>query len=237
MPAPTPAITHALITGAIAFVATNLDDLLVLMVLLARPPYPGRDRQILLGQYLGLGALVLVSLLGFGVGLWLPPWVIGLLGIGPIAIGLCQLRDRDCSPDRLATRPPDLPAIAPGTTTRKPTTRGDRNRLGWLPWQQCCAPQTLQVATITIACGADNLGVYIPLFAACHWLELATVLGTFALGVALLFWVARRFSQQPIVLQWINRFGHQTAPWVLMAIGFWIIWDNLLTHAAPPTGS
>jgi cadmium resistance protein CadD (predicted permease) len=82
------------VTGTGSFVATNLDDLLVLMVLFARADRQTNDRQILLGRYLGFGAIILASLVGFWGGLFLPPWVIGLLGFGPIAIGISQLRDR-----------------------------------------------------------------------------------------------------------------------------------------------
>lgn len=224
-------IANAVVTGTGSFVATNLDDLLVLMVLFARADRQTQDRQILLGRYLGFGAIVLASLVGFWGGLFLPPWVIGLLGFGPIAIGISQLRDRKTNqsdhtflpePQTLADPWDQSPQRSP----QKPNRSRFRRRL----LQRWCSPQALQVATVTIACGADNIGVYIPLFAACNGLELMVVLFTFAIGVGLLFWVARRFSRQRMVFQWIDRFGHQLAPWVLIALGVWILWESGLLN-------
>ncbi len=72
-----------------AFAATNVDDLFVLLVLYASG---SRLRATIVGQLLGIGALVAVALvLGFGAALVPATWV-GWLGLGPIAIGVLQLR-------------------------------------------------------------------------------------------------------------------------------------------------
>jgi cadmium resistance protein CadD (predicted permease) len=79
----------ALLGQAIAaFAATNVDDLFVLMVLYASG---SRLKTAISGQLLGIGALVVVSLvLSLGAMLVPPEWA-GLLGLGPIAIGVLQL--------------------------------------------------------------------------------------------------------------------------------------------------
>lgn len=217
-------VAGAIVAGTSSFIATNIDDVLVLMVLFARPDRELRDRQIILGQYLGFGAIILVSLLGFWGGLLLPKWAIGLLGFAPIAIGISQLRDRSAA----KTDPSDTHSAvdrwlqSPGTNRR-----WGKTLRRWLPW---FSPQAIQVAAITIACGADNVGIYVPLFAACNWLELGIILVVFFVGVGLLCWLARRCSRQRTIARWINQLGHQIAPWVLIILGTWILWESEILH-------
>ena len=76
--------------GAVLFVGTNVDDLVVLTVLFLAARAAGRPPpwRIWAGQYAGIGVLVLVSVLG-ALGLAVVPdrWV-GLLGLVPIALGV-----------------------------------------------------------------------------------------------------------------------------------------------------
>ena len=63
-------------TGATAFCATNLDDILVLLVFFSQVNDSFRCRHIVVGQYLGFTILVLASLPGFFGSLILPkPWI------------------------------------------------------------------------------------------------------------------------------------------------------------------
>jgi cadmium resistance protein CadD (predicted permease) len=58
--------------GAAAFVATNIDDLFILMAFFAtnRSRFP--ISQVVLGQYVGMGSLIAVSLLGSLIALVVP---------------------------------------------------------------------------------------------------------------------------------------------------------------------
>ena len=78
-------------TGLTAFTATNLDDILILMLFFSQVNAAFRKRHIVAGQYLGFTALVLASLPSFLGGLLLPRPCIGLLGLVPIAIGISRL--------------------------------------------------------------------------------------------------------------------------------------------------
>jgi cadmium resistance protein CadD (predicted permease) len=51
-----------LVTGVAAFAATNIDDIVILTVFFSQGE---RRRTVLLGQYLGFTALILISLVGF----------------------------------------------------------------------------------------------------------------------------------------------------------------------------
>jgi cadmium resistance protein CadD (predicted permease) len=66
------------------FAVTNIDDLLVLAVFFAR----AAPVRVVIGQYLGFGAILVVSVLGaLGAGL-LPEQAIPYLGLLPLALGL-----------------------------------------------------------------------------------------------------------------------------------------------------
>ena len=91
----------ALVTGVIAFSATNLDDIVFLTGFFSQAR---RHWHVVVGQYLGFTALVLVSLVGFLGGQILPHAWLRLFGIAPIAIGLRKLfSNRDDESRRSAT--------------------------------------------------------------------------------------------------------------------------------------
>jgi cadmium resistance protein CadD (predicted permease) len=73
--------------GISAFVATNIDDIFVLMLFFSSSNYS--KWQVVFGQYLGIGALVAVSTLGSLLTLVLPQYI-GLLGLVPITIGVIR---------------------------------------------------------------------------------------------------------------------------------------------------
>jgi cadmium resistance protein CadD (predicted permease) len=77
-----------LITGTIAFAATNIDDMVVLTVFFSQTE---RRRLVVVGQYLGFTALILISLVGLVGGRVLPHEWIRFLGLIPIAVGIKKL--------------------------------------------------------------------------------------------------------------------------------------------------
>jgi cadmium resistance protein CadD (predicted permease) len=77
--------------GIAAFVSTKIDDLFILMVFFATPRFP--SSQIVLGQYIGIGSLIGVSLAGSLIALVLPHNLIGLIGLFPVAIATKELVD------------------------------------------------------------------------------------------------------------------------------------------------
>jgi cadmium resistance protein CadD (predicted permease) len=76
--------------GTTAFVATNIDDLLILIAFFANSRYP--LRQIVLGQYTGMGALLTLGIVGSLIAVIVPNNLIGLIGIFPIVIGIKEWR-------------------------------------------------------------------------------------------------------------------------------------------------
>jgi cadmium resistance protein CadD (predicted permease) len=87
----------AAVVASIAFASTNLDDIVVLAVFFGH-----RTRHvpaIVLGQFLGIGALVAVSVIAALCAVAIPPRWLALLGLLPLALGLNQLRRRKQAED------------------------------------------------------------------------------------------------------------------------------------------
>lgn len=69
-----------------AFIATNTDDLFISMAFFARSEF--HKWEIVLGQYLGMIALISLSFLTYLFQLIIPSYWISLLGVFPIIIGV-----------------------------------------------------------------------------------------------------------------------------------------------------
>lgn len=81
----------ALLTGAIAFSATNIDDILFLTIFFSQT----RHRwHVVVGQYLAFTVLLLISLVGFFGGRIVPHDWIRWLGVAPILLGLKKLFEK-----------------------------------------------------------------------------------------------------------------------------------------------
>lgn len=210
-------LVTAIPTAAVAFSATNLDDLVILMLFFSQIretlPCDGgvsdfvstfRPRHILAGQYLGFSALVVASLPGFFGGLIVPrPWI-GLLGLIPIVIGLECLLNRDDSLE-----------------IELETERASGSFLA-----SFLAPQTYTVATITFANGGDNIGVYVPLFASSTWQSLLVTLGVFFLLIGVWCYAAYRLTHQQQLAEILARYSNTIVPCVLLGLGVLILLES-----------
>jgi cadmium resistance protein CadD (predicted permease) len=180
-----------------AFVATNLDDAFLLLLFFGDRRY--RARHVFIGQALGVGLLVLLSLIGARAALALPARAVGLLGLLPIAIGVKQLLERR----RARQAEPEAVVAPPGAAG----------------WRRAAA-----VAGVTLANGGDNVGVYIPLFATrAYWKR-----RSWALSMMLVVWTlpattwrgTRPFAQ-------LQRLSGVVMPWVI-GLGVVIIVESNL---------
>lgn len=194
----------AIPTGISAFCATNLDDILILLLFFTQVNASFQRRQIVAGQYLGFAALVLASLPGFVGGMLLPrPWI-GLLGIIPILIGASRLLNDDADdPEKLYFDQGQKPSLA-----------------GLL------SPQTYGVAAITFANGGDNIGIYMPLFASSSWENLTIILSEFFVLVGVWCYAAYQLTKIKVLAENLTRYGNLLVPFVLIALGILILIDS-----------
>ena len=75
--------------GFTAFIASNIDDTFILMMLFSSLRF--QTRHIVIGQFIGIGVLIFISTLGALIALVLSPFFIALMGLIPIAIGIKRL--------------------------------------------------------------------------------------------------------------------------------------------------
>jgi cadmium resistance transport/sequestration family protein len=79
------------------------------------------------------------------------------------------------------------------------------------------------VAAVTFANGADNLGVYVPLFAGAGPARTGIIVFVFFVLVALWCFAGHRLGSHPAMAEKIDRYGHVVVPFVLMALGVYIL--------------
>lgn len=193
-----------MLTAALTFVATNVDDLLILVLLFSQVGAGFGRRHIVAGQTLGFAALVAASLaLGVVGALVIPDAWLGLLGLVPIALGVKQLLDRDDDEAEAA----------------RELVGGDGRGL--------LAAPTFQVAALTIANGGDNVGVYVPLFARSSPAEILGTLAVFFALMGLLLLFGYRLTRQPRIAALTARYSHVLMPVVLILLGVAIILESL----------
>lgn len=198
-------LTNAISVGFTAFTATNLDDIVILLLFFSQVNAIFRRRHIVAGQYLGFGALVLASIPGFFSSMLFPrPWI-GLLGILPIAIGLSRLLSQD----------KEETAVDPAV----PASKG--------PWfTSVLSPQAYSVAAVTFANGGDNVGIYMPLFASSTWESLAAILAVFFSLVGVWCYAAYQLTRLPVITEMLTRYGSHLVPFVLIGLGILILVDS-----------
>ncbi|MBD2693254.1 cadmium resistance transporter [Anabaena catenula] len=199
--------------GIIAFAATNIDDIVILLLFFSQLDSNFRRRHIVIGQYLGFTAIILASLPGFFGGLVIQREVIGLLGILPIAIGLKQLLNRESETTEVQT-----------VTTDFKQSSHPNPVLSFL--LSILHPQTYKVAAVTIANGGDNISIYIPLFAGHDFASLGVILGVFLAMVGVWCYIAYLLTRQATIANLLSRYGQAIVPFVLIGLGLFIMYER-----------
>ncbi len=207
-------LVTAIITGTTSFAATNIDDIVILMLFYAEVNVTFRKRHIVAGQYLGFTALIIASLPGFFGGLIVPRVWIGLLGLLPIVIGIKELVSRQDNAD----------AQVQTITTDFEQSSSSQTAVGILA--SVLNPQTVRVAAVTVANGGDNIGIYVPLFASSNLPSLGAILSVFFLLVGVWCYVASQLTSLPAVANVLTRYGREIVPFVLIGLGIFILLES-----------
>ena len=185
-----------------AFTATNIDDILILTIFFAQIDSKFRPRHILIGQYLGFALLILASLPAYFGGLIIDHKWIGLLGLLPIAIGVKDLFQKQ---EEVMVQTCAIP------------------KQGKSP---LISPQTYHVAVVTFANGGDNIGIYIPLFASSNAISLSITIATFLILIAVWCYAAYQFSTHPAIAKFLSQYSDAIVPFVLIALGIYILYES-----------
>ncbi|ORA31992.1 cadmium resistance transporter [Mycobacterium aquaticum] len=177
------------------FAVTNVDDMVMLTVFFGRAE--GRRSAVLrvvVGQYLGFIAIVVVSMLGALGATLLPDSVAPYLGLLPIALGV------------------RAGWLAWGSRHDRAEDVDRDDGVG-----------VLHVALVTFANGGDNIGVYVPVFAVAGVGSMIGYVAVFLVGVAVWCVAGRYLASRPAIATVLSRWGHIILPVVLIGIGLRIL--------------
>ncbi|PPJ63703.1 cadmium resistance transporter [Cuspidothrix issatschenkoi] len=206
-------VITAFTQGIIAFVATNIDDIIILLLLFSQIDNNFRRRHIFVGQYLGFIAIIILSLPGFFGGLVIKRELIGLLGLLPIGIGIKQL-----------LKPEEHNTEIQTVNTNLLESSHPNKIFSFL--LTILHPNTYKVAAVTVANGGDNISIYIPLFAGQNFASLLIILAVFLGIVGVWCGIADLLSRQATIGYILSRHGKACVPLVLIGLGLFIIYER-----------
>ena len=188
------------ITSIILYSGTAVDLLIILMLFFAKRKSRKDIINIYLGQFLGSGSLILLSLFFAFVLNYIPSKeILGLLGLIPIFLGLKVLLLGDSDGEAIA----------------KEGLRKDNKNLIFL------------VAMITFAsCGADNIGVFVPYFTTLNLANLIVALLTFLVMIYLLVFSAQKLAQVSSVGEILEKYSRWFIAVVYLGLGIYILIEN-----------
>jgi cadmium resistance protein CadD (predicted permease) len=188
-------ISLALVAAGL-FATTNVDDLFLLVGFFS-------DRnlapwQVVLGQIFGVGVLIAISLTAALAALAFSPAYVGLLGFAPIILGALKFRAL---------------LIRGGEADSPAERRG-----------QLTSGGALGVALVTIASGADNIGVYTPFLAAQTPTQIAVIVFIFILLTVVWCFAARWLVAHRAIGTFLRRVAPIILPIVLVVLGASILY-------------
>ena len=187
---------QSILTAILAFASTNIDDIFILMLFFALKKYT--TPQILAGQYIGIFTLLAISGIGAFIGSFIDPRYIGLLGVFPIYLAIKQI----------------IEAIKAKGDLSVELQVSKKNQ------------RAFAVASVTIANGGDNIGLYVPLLSTLEREGTLILFIVFAVMVLLWCLIAQYLAQHRLLATSLNRYAHIIMPLVLLALGIFILYKS-----------
>jgi cadmium resistance protein CadD (predicted permease) len=200
-------ILSTIFVAVMAFVATNLDDLILLTAFFANNEF--NNLSVVLGQYLGVSLLIMISVLAYFFKFIIPPEYLALFGILPISIGLKNLWN---------------------LRNGNPNHNFKDSELEFNINKRKSNKKSLQVASTTFANGGDNFGVYIPLFASVDTFQITTITIVFFGMIGVWCVIGYYMVQNRIIGFKLQKYGHLILPFVLIMIGIGVLLGGWSDH-------
>ena len=190
-----------IIAGVVTYWSTAIDLLIILMLFFAKVKDKKGVRDIYIGQFLGSGLLILVSLF-FAVILHYVPdkRLLGFLGIIPVFLGIKALILGDSDGEKMANE-----------------KLKDTNQNNLI--------KTLIFITI-VSCGADNVGLFVPYFISLALPKLLITLAVFLIMIFLLVFIAQKSVSIPTVGTVLEKYSRWFIGIVYIFIGGSVLIEN-----------
>lgn len=189
------------LTAVILYTATALDLLVILLIYFARAQTKREYRDIYIGQFLGSGALIVISLFFAFVLHYVPEkWMLGLLGIIPLYLGIKVALFDDCEGEARAKRELDKKGLS---------------KLVGI------------VALVTLAsCGADNIGLFVPYFVSLTLAQVIVTLIVFVIMIFLLVFSAQKLAKVPGIGETVEKYNRWIMAIIYISLGLYILIEN-----------
>ena len=190
-----------IIAGVVTYWSTAIDLLIILMLFFAKVKDKKGVRDIYIGQFLGSGLLILVSLF-FAVILHYVPdkRLLGFLGIIPVFLGIKALILGDSDGEKMANE-----------------KLKDTNQNNLI--------KTLIFITI-VSCSADNVGLFVPYFISLTLPKLLITLLVFLIMIFLLVFIAQKSVSIPTVGTVLEKYSRWFIGIVYIFIGGSVLIEN-----------
>ncbi|WP_185696115.1 cadmium resistance transporter [Weissella viridescens] len=195
---------HFIVSVIVAFVSSNLDDLVILTILYAEATTRKQRWTILWGQLLGIGAILLLSIACVTMLHAFNLNYLNLLGIFPLLMGVngfYKLYKSDETAKQDAKR---------HTKIQKTAQKATGLTLG-------------TIMTLTVSNGADNMGIYIPLFSKYSNTQMWGVLLLFVIMIPIWCWIGEKIADLPVIKNFVQKYQKVLVPIIYIGLGLYIL--------------
>ena len=193
-------LIQTLMSAVVVYISTSIDDLFILMMVFGQSHSRKGAHFIWFGQYAGVGILITISLLAaYALHLVPQSWIVGFLGLAPIALGLRAMKNNTEEPD---------------TDVLEKISAAGSQRLFWT------------MTVITVAAGGDNFGIYIPYFVSLDYRGIFIAIVVFLIMIALFCLIGQRLAQIPFVAKTLRTYSRIIIPVVFFSLGLFILVEN-----------
>ena len=209
-------------TSIVSFISTNIDNIFVMMVLYARVDETFKKKYVVIGQYLAIGILTAISLsAAFGLN-FVPQKYVGLLGFIAIALGVKEGISYKRPAQNKSNRK-EFPLETEETEAAHPNKLQNILRNVTSMASKIVKPEILSVALVGVANGADNIGVYIPLFTGYSSIQVIITIIVFVLMMAVWCFLGEKITDFPKIKAIIQTYKYFAVPAVFVGLGIYII--------------
>lgn len=214
---------NAIIKAIVSFASTNIDDIFVLMLFFSQVSAVIKKSHIIIGQYLAIGTLTIISIIGaFGVSV-IPKEYIGLLGLAPISIGIKAWAEHRKEGNKIEDT--DVHKRSKDQNNELKEISYTKNSI-MIFIKRFINPAIVKVFCVTLANGGDNIGIYIPLFSSMSLSDILVTITTFALLIALWCFIASKLVEHPLVQKNIEKCKDIFVPIVFIGLGIFILIES-----------
>lgn len=210
-----------IITALVSFFSTNIDDIFILMLFFSQVNKDIKVKHIVIGQYLGIGALTAISIAGaLGISI-IPQEYVGLLGLVPIYLGIKEYIEYK---KEIKNNVEEEVQDAEENIQEQVVLNQENKTL--VSIRKFISPSILKVTGVTIANGGDNIGIYIPVFSSMKLYSILITVIVFLLLTGVWCFIGFKLAEHPFVNKNIEKYKHIFVPIIFVALGVFIILES-----------